>query len=181
MLRQLGIVSITTAAVTLTLMAHPATAADPPPQLGVSRVIRGEGLTRPQFEALHDSATIEFRGTRITAGELRAKMRQSNLQRQAASQAAAAQAAPRFEAYRATFLQKQQAELQAASAKFQAELARLRQASASAPPPQHEGILNEAIQLQERAKTAPPAEQVQIEQRALQLHQQIQRLQQVPR
>jgi len=150
----------------------------PPPQPSAPAAIRGEQLTKQQFNALPDSAVIDFRGTRITAGEARAKLKQAETEAQARAQGAAAQAQAKFEAYRAKFLQEQKAKLDAANAKVRAEIARLRQASAAAPLTQQQAIQREVVELLNRSKTATPAEQVQIEQRAGQLQQQYQQLQQ---
>ena len=208
MRRRLDLVSVLALSLTLALMAQAAYAVDPsslprgpagapirqlppreapvplrqPPvqQLPTPAIIRGEQLTQQQFDALPDSAVIEFRGTRITAGEVRVKIKQAEIGAQAQAQAAAAQAQAKFEAYRAKFLQEQKAKLDAANAKVRAEIARLRQASAAAPLTQQQAIQKEAVELLNRSKTATPAEQIQIEQRAGQL-QQPKLLQQAPR
>jgi hypothetical protein len=141
-------------------------------------------LTNKQIRALSDSAVVEFQGKPTTMGALRALGTQDRRGAETKLKAAAAQAKAKFEARRAQFLRQQQVELQAAHVKARAEVARLRQASATIPATQQEAIRNEAIQLQHRAKTASPAEQAQIEQRALQLqqqYQQLQRLQKLPR
>ena len=217
MRRRVHLVSIPAISLALTLVVQAAHAVDPsslqrgptrapiqqlPPQgapvpltqppaqkFSPPAAIKGEQLTKQQFDALPDTTVIDFRGTRITAGEARARIKQAETAAQAEAQAAAAQAQAKFEAYRAKFLQDQKAKLQDAHVKARAEIARLRKVGA-APLTQQQTIQKEAVELLNRSKTAPPAEQAQIEQRALQLQQQYQqpkslqqapRLQQVPR
>jgi hypothetical protein len=129
-------------------------------------VIRGDQLTKQQFEALPDSAVIEFKGRRMTKGQIRAKAAKST-ETMARGQAPARAAQARVAARHAQFLQQQQAQLQADNAKAMAEFGRLRQVAA---------IEQEAAQLFQRSKTAAPAERAQIDQRAAQLLQQLQQL-----
>lgn len=195
----ISVVSLTALALALSPMARPASATShtviqrapvaptirqlPPPQPSAPAVISGQQLTKQQFDALPDTTVIDFRGTRITAGEARARIKQAETAAQAEAQAAAAQAQAKFDAYRAKFLQDQKAKLQEAHVKTRAEIARLRKVGA-APLTQQQAIQKEAVELLNRSKTATPAEQTQIEQRALQLQQQYQQpksLQQAPR
>lgn len=152
-----------------------------PPQVAPpsAPVLKAEQLTREQFDRLPDTAVIEMKGTRITAGEFRAQIARQRAEGQTKVRAAASQAKTAFEAYRAKFLQEQKSKLQAVNAKVQAQFAAYRsQGAGPARSAAHETIQKEALDLQRRARTASPAEQAQIEQRAREL---LQQLQQVPR
>ena len=200
MLSQLGSMTLLALALVLAWVPVITQAATPPaipqagsqhPQPGIARetptehlrppgVISGDRLTNTQFKNLPDSAVIDIRGTRTTAGELRAKLRQQEAQALARAQAAAGQAQAAFQAHHTKFLQDQKAKLQADSAKASAEFTRWRQTQGAVQVLAQEAIAEQAIELMGRSKTATPAEQVQIEQRAGELLKQLQ-LQQVPR
>src|SRR5262249_8388501 len=138
-----------------------------------SEVVRGEQLTKQQFEALPDTAVIEFKGKRMTKGEIRAKVAKSREAR-AKAQAVARQTKAQFEERRIQVERQRQAKMQADRAKAIGEFTR--QSEGAAPPqaPQFEAIRKEAMQLYERSKRASPTEQAEIEQRAHQLLQQLQ-------
>jgi hypothetical protein len=138
------------------------------------QVIRGDQLTKQQFEALPDIAVIEFKGQRMTKAQIRAKAAKST-EAMAKAPAAARAAQAKVAARQAQFLQQQQAKLQADNAKAMVEVARLRQAAGPARSPQLEAIEQEAAQLFQRSQRAP-AERAQIEQRAGQLLQQLQQM-----
>ena len=144
---------------------------------GVQRpqVIRGDQLTKQQFEALPDTAVIELRGQRMTKAQIRAKAAKSQ-EAMAKGQAVARQTEAQFEQRRIQFEQQQQAKLQTDNAKAMVEFTRQSQAGATPQARQLEAIQEEAAQLYERSKRASPAEQAQIEQRAGQLLQQLQQL-----
>jgi hypothetical protein len=181
------IMSFTIGAVLLGLMLQtaapgPAVAGGPvgPPTVKADQMTRRQ--FREQMKMLPDTAVIEFKGRRTTAGEIRAKMRLpanvAEVRTKAVAaqlQANASQAQARFAAARAKFLQQQQAKLQADNAKAMAEFTRLRQGGA-ARAAQLDAIEQEAGQLFHRSKTASPAERGQIEQRAGQLLQQLQQV-----
>lgn len=145
--------------------------------LKAEQPLKAERLTKEQFDRLPATQPIEIKGQRMTAGEIRAKMRQARAEAEAKIEAAAAKAQTEFEADRAKFLQEQKARLDAENAKVRAEVGRLRQQRpAPAQSPQLDAIRREAGQLLERSKTASPAERVQIEQRATQILQQLQQM-----
>jgi len=136
-----------------------------------SQVVSGNGLTRQQFEALPDTALIDFNGRRTTKARIRAKEAQS---RDAAErvQALAQQSRAEFKQRLTRYEQERKTQLGVARTKAMEEFARLSQAQAR----QVKAIEVEAAQLQERSRRASPAEKVQIEQRADQLLQQLYRL-----
>ena len=92
----------------------------PSQRLNVPAVMMGEQLTREQFKTLPDSTVIELNGSRTTAGDMRATIRQFELEARAKVQAAVPQAEAKFEAYRAKLLQEQKVKLQDAHAKARA-------------------------------------------------------------
>jgi hypothetical protein len=143
-------------------------------------VISGKHLTKAQFESLPDNAVIDIRGTRTTAGELRAKLRQQEVQALARAQELAAETQAAFPAYRTKFLQDERARVKTNGAKAWAEFTRWRQAQATVPGAPEDAIAEEAIELMTRARTASPAEQIEIEQRARELEKRLQP-RQVPR
>jgi hypothetical protein len=123
----------------------PAVQPGPAQQLPGPAVINLKTLTNKQIKALPDSAVVEFRGKPTTMGALRALDAKALREAEPNLRAAAAQAKAKFEARRAQFLQQQQTELHAVHAKARAEVARLRQASATTPTTQQEAIRKEAI------------------------------------
>jgi hypothetical protein len=137
-----------------------------------SEVVRGDELTKQQFEALPDTAVIEFKGKRITKGEIRAKALKSQ-EAMAKAQAVARQTKSQFEQRRIEVERQRQAKMQADRTKAMAEFTRLSDAGATPRALQIEAIRKEAMQLYERSKRASPTEQAQIEERA---HQLLQRL-----
>lgn len=135
------------------------------------QVVSGDRLTRQQFDALPDSALIEFKGRRTTKASIRAREAQS---RDAARkvQALAQQSRAEFQQRLVQFEQERKAKHETDKAKATGEFARLSRANSQ----QLKAIEAEAAQLQERSKRASPAEKGQIEQRAEQLLQQLQSL-----
>jgi hypothetical protein len=184
MLTSVRIVSLSVGVLAVSLAAPMTQAADPAAlqRAPAPGVLNAEHLTVGQFKALPDSTVIEVRGTRTTAGALRAKAQQQAAEAEAKRKAGAAQAQAKFEAYRANFLKEQQAKADAANAVIRQAFAHLHGAQSTAPAltAQHQAIQQEAIQLLHRAKTASPAEQVHIERRAGELLQQLHQLQQSP-
>ena len=163
--------------------AQTAPTAQAPEQFGLDRPLKGEQplkaeqLTKEHFDRLSDTQPIEIKGQRMTAGKIRANMRQARAEAEAKAKVAAAKVQAEFEAERTKFLQAQKAKLEAENAKVRAEVTRLRQQQpAPAQSPQLDAIRREAGQLLERSKTASPAERAQIEQRAAQLIQQLQQM-----
>jgi hypothetical protein len=141
-------------------------AAAPSPQ-----VVSGDHLTRQQFEALPESALIDFKGRRMTKASIRAREAQSHDTAEKI-QALARQSRVEFEQRLIQFEQQRKTKLESDRAKATEEFARLSQADSQ----QLKAIEVEAAQLQERSKRASPAEKAQIEQRANQLLQQLQGL-----
>jgi len=156
--------------------ASPALQQLPTQQPPGATVFKADQLTKEQFKQLPDSAVIEFQGQRTTKGEFRAKMEQARNAAMMEAQAQASQAEARRAAHRARFLQRQQVELDAASAKVQVELARLGQAGSHAQISQMEGVQQKAANLCARSKTASPAEQAQMEREAGELLKQFRQL-----
>jgi hypothetical protein len=137
-----------------------------------SEVVRGDQLTRQQFEALPDTAVIEFKGKRMTKAEIRVKAANSQ-EAMAKVQAVARQIEAQFEQRRIQIERQQQAKIRADKAKAMAEFTRQSDAGTTPQARQFEAIQKEAAQLYERSKRASPTEQAQIEQRARQLLQQL--------
>ncbi len=195
MFSKVGVARITVVAVGLGLLGHaapsaaagrgtpgaqkPVTPAQPPaigtpqrPEPGA--VVRGDQLTREQFEALPDTATIEVKGQRATKAQIRAKAAKGQ-EAQAKAEAASREGKAKFEARRAQFLQQQQAKLEADNGKVSAQLAGLRRPSVRPQTGrQREALQGEAADLINRSKTASPAERAQIEKRAVELLRQLQ-------
>jgi hypothetical protein len=156
---------------------HQGTSRQPAEAQAVSgpQVIRGDQLTKKQFEALPDTAVIDLKGQRMTKAQIRIKAATSQ-QAIAKAQDAARQAEAQFAQRRIKFEQRQQAKLQADKAKAMAEFTRQVQAGTTPQTRQLEAIQGEAAQLYERSKHASPSEQAQIDQRARQLLQQLQQM-----
>lgn len=114
-------------------MPSPAIKVLPSQRLNVPAVTMGEQLTKEQFRMLPDGTVIEINGGRITAGEMRAQIRQFELEAQAKMEGTARQAEPKFEAHRAKLIQRYKARLQDAHVKARTEVARLRQVAATSP------------------------------------------------
>ena len=135
------------------------------------QVVSGDRLTKQQFEALPDSALIDFKGRRMTKADIRARVAQS-LDMAEKVQALARQSRVEFKQHLIQFEQQRKTKLEIDKAKATGEFARLSQADSQ----QLKAIEVEAAQLQERSKRASPAEKAHIEQRANQLLQQLQRM-----
>jgi hypothetical protein len=134
-----------------------------------SQMVRGDQLTKQQFEALPDTALIDFKGQRITKAQIR--VREAKSQETAEKvRALARQSRAEFEQRLIHFEQQRKAEIHADKAKAMGEFARQSQAEAR----QLKAIETEAAQLYKRSERASPAEKAQIEQRASQLLQQLQ-------
>ncbi|HEX9444009.1 MAG TPA: hypothetical protein VGA73_07805, partial [Candidatus Binatia bacterium] len=129
------------------------------------QVTRGDKLTKQQFEALPDSAVIEFKGKRMPKSEIRARAAKGK-EAMAKVPAAATKVRDKFEQRRAQFEQKQQAKLAADNQKVNAEFAKLNQDGGSGRDSRRAAIENEARELSVRYKTASAAEKVQIDRRA---------------
>ena len=137
------------------------------------QVVSGDRLTRQQFDALSDSALIEFKGRRMTKASIRVKEAQSRDSAKTV-QALAQQSRAEFQQRLVQYEQERKAKHETDKAKATGEYARLSQANSQ----RLKAIEAEAAQLQERSKRASPAEEGQIEQRAEQLRQQLQSLEQ---
>ena len=163
------------AAVTL---PGPAFGQEGPPARGARPMpIRAEQLKREDFDRLPDQQEIEVQGRKMTAGEVRARMREQAAAAEAKARQGTAEARAKFEASRTKFLQDQKAKVEAANAKVRAQFASRRsKAARPATSPQFQAIRQEAIQLSQRSKTASPAEQAQIEARAAELLGQLQQM-----
>jgi len=135
-------------------------------------VLKADQIAPAKLNALPENAVIDIKGKRMTAGEVRTRMRQGDKIKEEKLAALQTKTSD-FEAKRAKFLQEQEAKLQADNAKAMAELARLRQAGGQAQPSEREAIQREAAQLYQRSKTASPAEKAQIEKRAGELLRQL--------
>ena len=135
------------------------------------QTVSGDRLTKQQFEALPDSALIDFKGRRMTKADIRTREAQS-LDTAEKVQALARQSRVDFKQHLIQFEQQRKTKLESDKAKAMGEFARLNQTNSQ----QLKAIEVEAAQLQERSKRASPAEKAQIEQRANQLLQQLQRL-----
>src|ERR1043166_698364 len=70
----------------------------PAQRLNAPTVLQGDELTMEQFKKLPDSAVIDLNGSRTTAGQIRAKIRQFEVEVQAKGKTAAAPAEAKFEA-----------------------------------------------------------------------------------
>jgi len=165
----------------LGLVAHTSVPTDAEAGVGASApVLKADQLTarefRQQLKGLPDSAVVEYKGQRITVGEIRARAKQTLQAAAAKMQAAARQGQAQVEARRAQLDQQHQAKLQADGAKAMVEFTRLALVSATPQARQLEAIQQEAAQLLQRSKTASPAERAQIEHRAGQLLQQLQQM-----
>ena len=136
------------------------------------QVIRGDKLTKQQFEALPDTAVIEFKGKRMPKSEIRARAAKSK-EAMAKVPAAATKVRDKFEQRRALFEQQQQAKLTADNQKVNAELAKLNQGGGSGQDSRRAAVENEARELSQRYKTASPAEKAQIDRRAGELLRQL--------
>jgi hypothetical protein len=88
------------------------------------QVIRGDQLTKQQFEALPGTAVIEFKGRRMTKAQIQAKAAKST-EATAKAQAADRAGQARVQHRLAQFLQQEQAKLQADNARAIAEFKRL--------------------------------------------------------
>jgi flagellum-specific peptidoglycan hydrolase FlgJ len=135
------------------------------------QTVSGDRLTKQQFEALPDSALIDFKGRRMTKASIRAREAQSRETAEKA-EALARQSRMEFQQQLIQFDQQRKTKLEVDKAKAMGEFARLRQADSR----QLKAIEVEAAQLQELSKRASPAEKAHIEQRASQLLQQLQGL-----
>jgi len=135
------------------------------------QVVSGDRLTKQQFEALPDSALVEFKGRRMTKASIRAREVQSRESAEKA-QALARQSRMEFKQQLIQLEQQRKMKLEADRAKAMGEFARRSQAHS----PQLKAIEVEAAQLQERSKRASPADKARIEERANQLLQQVQGL-----
>jgi hypothetical protein len=160
------------AALVLGLTAMPSVIAA---QVGERKVLNVDQLTARQFRerlvTVPDDAVLERRGERMTAGELRAKMRLppevATAQARAIAQrveANDARAGRELGQARARFGEQQQTRLEADNARARAELARLRETAT---------IEREAVRLWRSSKTASPRERAQIDARAGQLQRQL--------
>jgi hypothetical protein len=149
-----------------TATASAETRATPSPQ-----VVSGAQLTKQQFEALPDSALIDFKGRQMTKASIRARETQSHDTAEKV-QALARQSRVEFQQRLIQFEQQRKTKLEVDKAKAMGEFARLSQAN----PRQLKAIEVEAAQLYERSKRASPADKAHIEQRANQLLQQLQGL-----
>jgi hypothetical protein len=138
--------------------------APPSPQ-----VVRGDQLTKQQFEALPDTALINFKGQLMTKAQIRVRAAKSQ-EAMEKGHALARQTRAEFEQRLIHFEQQRKAKIQADKAKAMGEFARQSQAEAR----QLKAIEAEAAQLYKRSERASPAEKAQIEQRASQLLQQLQ-------
>jgi hypothetical protein len=135
------------------------------------QTVSGDRLTKQQFEALPDSALIDFKGRRMTKASIRAREAQSRETAEKA-EALARQSRMEFQQQLIQFEQQRKTKLEIDKAKAMGEFVRRSQAHS----PQLKAIEVEAAQLQERSKRASPAEKARIEQRANQLLQQVQGL-----
>jgi ABC-type bacteriocin/lantibiotic exporter with double-glycine peptidase domain len=124
------------------------------------QVVRGDKLTKEQFEALPDTAIIEFKGKRMTKAEIRARAAKSQ-EAMATAKAVALQAKAEFEQRRIQIEREQQAKIQADKAKAMAEFERHAATT--------KAIQKEAAELYERSKRASPTERAEIDKRAHQL------------
>jgi hypothetical protein len=143
------------------------------------QVIRVDQTNRRQIKemlpTLPDETVLEFKEKRITAAELRAKMRSSAdrvralIERMTVSQESIARLAQaKLQVRRAPFLREARAKLQAANTKVLAELARVRQIAA---------MEQEAGELWRRSKNASPEERMRIDERAAQLLKDLEQIQ----
>lgn len=131
---------------------------------------------RAKLRSLPDNAPVEFKGQRMTLGEIRAKEKQMLAAAAAKMKAAAAQSKTKFEEYAAQFNEKQQAKLRADNQKVEAEFARLQTTGGgSGQVSKRAAIENEARELSQRYKNASPAEKAQIDRRAGELLRQLER------
>lgn len=149
-----------------TTMASAESRAAPSPQ-----VVNGDQLTKQQFEALPDTALIDFKGRRMTKASIQAREAQGHDTAENV-QTLARQSRVEFEQRLIQFEQQRKTKLEVDKAKAMGEFARLSQADSR----QLKAIEVEAAQLYERSKRASSAEKAQIEQRANQLLQQLQGL-----
>jgi hypothetical protein len=149
------------------------TAAEPsePGAAPGSQVVRGDQLTKQQFEALPDTALINFKGQQMTKAQIRVRATKSQ-EAMEKGHALARQTRAEFEQRLIHFEQQRKAKIQADKAKAMEEFARQSQAEAR----QLKAIEAEAAQLYKRSEGASPAEKAQIEQRASQLLQQLQEM-----
>jgi hypothetical protein len=133
------------------------------------QVVRGDQLTKQQFDALPDTAQIDFKGQRMTKARMR--VREAKSQETAEKvRALARQSRAEFQQRLIHFEQQRKAKIQADAAKAMGEFTRQSQAEAR----QFKAIEAEAAQLYKRSEHASPAEKAQIEQRASQLLHQLQ-------
>ena len=82
-------------------------------------------MTRQQFDALPDTAVLDVKGRKITAGELRARSRANESRLRTLEAQAKAQARAKLDAVRAAFLSDQRKALLAANATVRSEFLRL--------------------------------------------------------
>jgi hypothetical protein len=167
------IVHITFIVLAFGALAHgtPAQPAEPGAAAG-PQVVKGDQLTKQQFEALPDTAVIDFKGQRMTKAQIQDKAAKSQ-EAVVKGETLVRQTEAQFEQRRIQFEEQQQAKIKAGKARAMAEFTRQSQAAATPQARQLEAIQEEAAQLAARSKSASPAEQAQIEQRARQLLQQL--------
>ncbi len=143
-------------------------------QAGTAQVYKNEVLTKDTFRTLPDSAVLEVNGQHVTKGDLLARAVKAHESAAAQFRGFIAQANGNLQRKRAAFRQQQTAGLEEANARVWAEVARLKQAEASAAQAAaSDPIHKEAAELHQRYQGASPSERAQIEQRAGQLLRQL--------
>jgi hypothetical protein len=121
----------------------------------------GQGLTKPQFDALPANAIVMQKGKRIAKSEIIARAAKER----ADSMARGQQRVRDFQAHRARVLSAEQAKLRTKNARLYAELTRLHQVQV-AMSPQRQALYREASDISMRSRNASAAERAQLNQRA---------------
>jgi hypothetical protein len=135
------------------------------------QVIKIEGLTKDQFNALPNNAVIEVNGVQMTKQQIIASKKQNK--NEPINKLKNNSTKSQFEAAKTKFLQEQQNKLNAENAKFKAAFDSQVKLTSADSVAKFNTIQKEAIELFNKSKNATPVEQQQIEQRAKELTDQL--------